>query len=337
MSTVMRRTVDTRGVGDQSAGDVLALHPENYTVDELREVLFGTSERLPKVIAISLMRLKDYPEAVTDLERIALAEEQSPRTRRHAAIELARVPSADATAALQRIASNDRTIVAETAQQELHARSQARPATTSDLPDWPAQLAAFRARDPATRLRLPPSERLLELDPKLAHELSIETPDPDEVKRALDHLAGAGSGRFQGEGAIGLRGRATQVLYLPSPSVQVGFLKELLSRPAEVGSVAFRFPQEVDRWELVYHVLTQPELHQQDVVEIVLVRPNGQVAFVGNATLRDATAEFRVSAVDVPGAFAVDVSGTISERGVVLHRALASTAATTVVPQPRSR
>ena len=46
------------------------INAEQYSVEELREVVFGNSDRLPKVLALTLLGRKDYPNKLADFQRV---------------------------------------------------------------------------------------------------------------------------------------------------------------------------------------------------------------------------------------------------------------------------
>ena len=74
-----------------------------FRVEELREALTGRSQRVSKELAIALLRMKDYPEdqKVADLAGVLTNDQEPPRTRVAAAIELGRLGSSEAAGVLR--------------------------------------------------------------------------------------------------------------------------------------------------------------------------------------------------------------------------------------------
>jgi hypothetical protein len=323
--------------------DLIELHPDDFSVEDLRAVLFEGSERLPKVFALSLMRRKDYPDMVADLERVVVDESETAATRRHAAIELARVGSSEAVSALRRAAAVENPAVRETVVRHLAGIPGGLETARPSVAAWQAKLAAVRQGAPEGRMIVPTPERLLTIDPRAVVEVGVESLAPQEVQRAVEHAAGAEAEQSAAEGALAFRARDTSVLFLPSVRRPPTAIEALLQGPAVLGSVLVRHTEEVDHWEVAFHVIAQPSegKDNENGIDIFVVKPWGDLTFFGRATTEDPDGDrafrFRMSAVEAPGAFPIDVAGRISRRGVDLDHVRVGTVASTVTPQPRPR
>jgi HEAT repeat protein len=92
-------------VETESRKQSISIDADTFTLEELRAAVFGDdSERLSKMLAVQLLGRKDYPEKLSDLRRVLLDEGQSIRARHSAAIELGRMNSSEAAAALREAA-----------------------------------------------------------------------------------------------------------------------------------------------------------------------------------------------------------------------------------------
>jgi hypothetical protein len=328
-------------MADTSSPDVIDLHPEDYSVEELRAVLFGDSQRVPKVFALNLLRRKDYPEQVSDLERVILNPKEAPAIRHHAAIELGRVGSREALDALQRAAAVDDAAVRDTVTRQLAALPGARETAHPAVTAWQQKLDAVRRGVPEGRIPVPSPERLLTMESESVRDVSVEEVRGAEVERALQQAAQAMVAEATSEGALAFRAGPTRVLFLPNVSRRPTSIDEQLRAPAILGNVLMNHGQEVDRWEVGFHVVTQPSEGVDDAIDIFVFKPWGELTFFGRATISDSGTErelsFRVLSVDAPGAFPIDVAGRFSSRGVELDHVRVGTTSATVIPQARPR
>jgi hypothetical protein len=314
---------------------------EDYSVDELKAVIFGESQILPRPVAVTLLARKDYKGKLKDLQRLLDDENQESRVRHSAALAMGRVGTRKAIAALHKAEKVKDRYVLRGVRQALEglAEGLARPTKKeAQPPTWGERLEAFRKGSEELELPFPDSRRLLRLDPKRVK--AIETPELEaEPGEAVEHLSRVMPGlSLSTERAMAVRcaGRDVMVLFEQTYTT-AGKAGDLLSRKAAVGLVAVRYDVETRTWSPRYHVLTQPS-RKKGEIQVLLTTRRGEVVYAGTARLKGERAEFTLLAVDRPGAEPTEIEG-VFEDGALQSLSVRGVpgAAKKIIPSERKR
>lgn len=325
---------------DAMNGDVIELRPEDYTVEELRAALESEEPTLPKVFALELLRRKNPPGAVDDLQRVLINEAETPDVRRNAAVELERLASPEAASALRQAAGVAQPFVREGVVAAVRRLDRAAEGHADPSPQRPAvesrseTLARFFAGAPEARVDLPAHTRLLELERARLAQIHAQPLDSEEVARAVSQVAPLLPHDVVADGALAFECQGTGILYVPTAEQTYADPRRLLEGPAVVGHVALHLTAEVDHWELTYHVLTQPG-PVPETIDVYLVDREGEPIFSGKATVAGITGRFSLVSIDRPGAVAARVTGTFDAKGVHVDKARSSTVARTLAVPAR--
>lgn len=267
-----------------------------FGVEELREVVFGRSDRLPKALALSLLGRKEYPEEqkVDDLRRVLEDEQQPPRLRHTAAIELGRVGSRRAAEVLER---------AQEIQDSFVVRGVRRSLGQVRRPEVPREAVS------------PPRQSMLRVDPERAERIQVGRLDEENASLAARQASETAPGiRLSARSALLLQCGGRNLLYLPNEDLDTPDVpRRLLREEAVVGIVAERHTLEADRWETRYHVLTRPS-DSSAAFQILVTTDTGEVVFAGEGRVEGESARFSLATVDHPGGVAIEIQGS-SEAG----------------------
>lgn len=306
---------------------------EDFEVDELREVVFGGSGRMDRVLALSLLGRKSYPEKMRDLERILAEEQEPPRLRHTAAVALGHAGTSEA---LERLAAHldvQHPVVLRGILEALRRLGgrQALDAIEAQLKEdwggvparWAATLLAFQLGTAGFDVEVPDPKGLVEADPKQAHPIEVASAEAEVVERSLSDLkTKAPALELTGEGALTLVCGDQQLLWLFNRAfAQPEGARLLMKRKAVVGVVAAHYTLEGDAWEIRYYALAQPAEGRRST-DILVMTTSGITAFAGHAEVREEAASFALQAVQRPGAVPVDIQGIYEKGQVRFERAV---------------
>jgi len=336
----MQRTEPTH-IGQDA--DILTPDPKEFSVEELRKILAGESDRLPKVVAVSVLRRKDYPEKekIADLERVLQNEQESPRLRHAAAVELGRLASPNAVANLRSALKISNEFVRRGVAQSLQLLGED-VKTTVAKPITPvtgeALLVLHLRSAPGVGVPFPEPKDFL-APARAALAVKFQKANPEEATRAAHEAVGAELGlHLIPESALAVRCLDRTLLYLPTQdAVRPDGPQRLLGKNGVAGVVVVRFTHEVEVWSVKYFVLTQPSGRDKEL-QILLVTAGGVVAFAGTAEVGGERAHFTLRTVVHPGAVAARIEG-LCQDGVILFTQIRSEARRTqrLVAQVRRR
>jgi hypothetical protein len=305
---------------------------EAYAVEELREAVFGEGgQRVSPVLALSLLRSKEYPEKLEDFQRILRDEAAPPRLRYTAAVELGQMSGREAEAVLLEGLDTKNDLVVRGVLQSLtqkggkdafeavgvlrHKKELAR------WTEWPLTLMAYRLGERGFEIPFPSSRTILRLDRSRAEEITIQIPKGKDVARAVGpQLEGMLGISPAAEPGVIMQCGGRSMMYLANQEFagREG-LARLVRRPAVQGVVLAHYPVESGRWDVRYFVLTHPG-SAPGTVEILVVSPSGVLAFAGEGRIEGG--EFTLWTVEHPGAIPVDVQGRYAEGDLRFERAL---------------
>jgi hypothetical protein len=323
--------------------DILSPDPKEFTVEELRKILSGESDRLPKVVAVSVLRRKDYPEKekIADLERVLRNEQESPRLRHAAAVELGRLGSPAAAATLRSALKFTNEFVRRGVAQSLQLLGEEVTTTVGEQvsPATGAALLVLHLRSaPGVGVPFPESKDLL-APARAALAVKVQKANPEEAARAAHEAVATELGlHLLPESALAVRCLDRTLLYLPTQdAVQPDGPQRLLGKNGVAGVVVVRYTYEVDVWSVKYFVLTQPSGRDKEL-RILLATDGGVVAFAGTAEIDGKRARFSLQTVKHPGAVAARIEG-LCQGGAIQLTQVRSDARRSqrLVPQVRRR
>jgi hypothetical protein len=314
----------------EDRADIVAA--ENYPIEELREAVFDEGRpHLSPVLALSLLRSKEYPEKLEDFERILRDEAAPPRLRYTAAVELGRMGVREAETILLEGLKAKNNLVVRGVLQSL-AQKGGREAfeavgvlrrrqELARWTDWPLTLMAYRLGERGFEIPFPSSKKSLPVDRSRAEVIVLKTPKAAEAAHAVKpQLEGIPGINPAAETGVVIECGGRSMMYLMNRDFTGREGLELLARRAAVqGVLLAHYPVESGKWEVRYFVLTQPG-PAPGTVQILVVSPSGELAFAGEGKLEGG--EFALWTVVHPGAISVDIQGRYSEGELRFERAL---------------
>lgn len=302
----------------------------DYSVEQLRQVLFAGSQILPKSIAVSLLERKSYAEKFDDIRHVLEDEQQDAKTRHAAAMALGRLGTPEAMEILRsKLEIEDRFLqrgVRQALEQAAITRAsseEAGEAEPSEDRGWGQRLAAFRSGAPGLEFSFPTGQQLLPIDLEQALTVEIKPALTGEASQIIEEISLGSAGlRLTRANAVGMRCAGRDLMVLLSDD-EPGLKKPavLAERKAFLGVVAIRFGLESQAWSPKYYVLTQPGKERGEA-QILLTTTRGRMIFAGTARIEGERAEFSLHAVVQPGATATEVTGSYDAGVLRLERVL---------------
>jgi hypothetical protein len=325
------------------------LSADQFDLQTLRQVIRSESDQLSKPLALALLGKKDYPEKLADFQHVLTNEQESPRSRHIAAIELGRIGTREAIGALRQglairdsfvqrgivsaLQSAGETEAVDEMRQLAEAEGEAIPAR------WAETLLAFRLGDPNVRISFPERQRFLVIDPLQAQAISFEPVRSDVATAAARDVADQSLGvPFSTAMAARTEIAGRSIMFLPSDEVaEPAGVERLLLRSSIVGVVGARYDLESETWSVAYYVLTQP-VDDDDAVQVMLTTSTGEVAFAGEARVSGERTDFVLQAVEQPGAVPIEIRGSYERGRLRFEQALTELTRTGLpAPAPRTR
>jgi hypothetical protein len=305
--------------------DILSIDPSKISLQELREAVLGNNARIPKVVALSALRSKDYPEAekIADLERVMQDEQQSHRVRHVAALELGRIGSAGAIASLRRLSGVKNEFVQRGIMAALSmAGGEPESGPKSQTPHIGRSLVKQHlAAAPTAGLRFPEEAEFL--SPQHGKEAAIAVAKPENATHAAKQPEIAQLGiSLRTESALSVRCGKEDFLVLPtSETIDAKGPAGLLGKNGVAGVVALHHTVEIDTWSARYLVMTKASPRQNEF-QILLTKPDGTIAYAGPATIQGKQARFTLRSVKHPGVIPAQIEGTLEAGVLHLNRVL---------------
>jgi hypothetical protein len=295
--------------------DMLTLNPAAFSLKELRQMIFEGDGRLPKVLALSVLRRKEYPKKEKDFERVMLDDDESPAVRHAAALELGRIGTRQAVTALRKGAKAKHSLVVRGATSALTAAGEAPSLTRKPVRNWPQEFHRYQASAPGSTISFPKATSFAPL--RRATEVTFQPALRSEATVAASQIAAGGLNLpLTTETAIALRCGERALMFLPTETLVSGALvKPGSGRQAVAGVVAMHQTAELDNWSPQYYVLCQPS-RKRGELEILVTTTTGTVALAGIAAVDGERASFKLRTVKHAGAVPAEVAGAY-ERGRV--------------------
>jgi hypothetical protein len=303
---------------------------DQYQLDELRAAAFGESTSLSRQLAVALLGRKEYPNKVDDLERLLANEDEEPRLRIMAATELGRMGTPPAverlSAALEvrepRVLQSVVDAAAATGDPEALRRVRTLRRRTQEslagAADWGAQLLALKSGGRSRPLPAPPKRSLMSVNEKRAEPAKVRKLDDAAAERVIADVS-AGLLKLDLSTRSALRARCGPrdlALLFTRP-----FLEDV---PAALRgrTIALAVTEldhvEYESWEVRYLVVAQPTAGE---IELHALSVSGELAFFGQATLRDdGSVEFSMQSVDRPDAVPAVLAGTFADGRLRIER-----------------
>ena len=329
---------------EDTAQDVVAridaafdLDPDRASLERVRRAVAGRDAELPATRAMALLFASDFPNKHRDFENV-LADDQAPElSRRVAAVYLGQLQTPEALEALvQHLDTHDervlsaivRALGAAGGRRALESLTKLEPNLPPSVTDEVAIACAFIAYRIGVEghdLPIPADFLFIDVDESCTGNLEIMPAGRNDTEFCLRSLGRRPFGIELAEyPAFQVRCQRQVWLFLPNRAfVTESALVRITSNRAILGVVASR-NQETGLYSLAYVLLATPL--KDGTVKIVASRTNGQVIFGGSARLDDAGLQISLRAVTRPGAFGVEIEGTVENGQLRIHRAVAARA-----------
>ena len=311
-----------------------AIDAEAFSVAELRDAALGAPGKLARPLALILLGRKNYPGKAEDFERLLHAVDSPPRIRHGAAIELGRIASPQAVAALERgLALDDDLGLRGVLEALTVAKTERVPAGLERLVARrdPVGIAARRTMAVLThRLGLPgPS---LDTTPPTLRPLEWRGAQHDEIDEAIGALAKSAPGlHVDRHGAVALRCVDRDYLLLSARQGGRIDVAHVLRQRAEVAVVMSLNQRESRHWSMRFRVTTEPS--SPNGVRIVVSTARGEVVLTGAGRLLEGRATFELRSTGQAGGLQIEVDGEVVH-GAIRILAARSGAHRAATPSP---
>src|SRR5262249_49079970 len=137
--------------------------PAKFSVEELRRMILKGDGPLPQVLALSVLRRKAYPNKVKDFQRVMLDQGESPAVRHAAALELGRIGSTQAIAALRKGAKAKHELVARGAATALTMAGEAPPVSRKPGMRWLQRFHRYKTSATGQGITFPKASSFIRL------------------------------------------------------------------------------------------------------------------------------------------------------------------------------
>lgn len=307
----------------ESRAQAATINSEAFTLEELREAVFGSSDRLSKVLAVQLLGRKDYPEKVADFRHVLLDERQSMRARHSAAVELGRMKSEQAAVALREGLKTHDDLVRRAvllslgrvggAQDIPVIQAQREQAVVEQSANWAATLIAYRFGEGGHEIAFQDagSSQAIEGGGR-AGKIRCGRDDEKASRAVLETVEDAPGIRLTARGAVVMYCENISI-YLPNEqfAAPVG-PPRLLERKAIAGVVA-----AIDshaRWSVKYLVLTHPS-KSSGSLKISVTTTTGTLVYAGEGTVAGGRLQFTLITLQQAGVMPLEIKGTFDQQG----------------------
>jgi hypothetical protein len=290
----------------ETGADVLSVDPNDFSLEELYDILAGRSQRLPQVIALSVLRRKDYPEErkINDLQTILLDNTASSRLRTAAAVELARLGSPAAQKLLLAHMENKDAVVSRAVQigQQEFTRLQGRGLQAAE--DAPTMLPSLReamSRQVGS---------ILPVDSERAQRIRLRKTHPVTASRIMVDLnAAAPPLTLVSDLTYTLHCGDRTFAFVPTQAAfDLVRAADTLSEPIIAGLVAKQDTVETNKWAAYYYLLVN-RTEKADELALRLVTRTGRIVMIGTATTTPDQASFSLASVVGHGNAPAEISG----------------------------
>lgn len=306
----------------QHTGDMI--DASAYSVDELREAVFGAGGRVSRPLALALLVRKNYPGKVSDLQKVLVDEAEQPRMRALAASALGQIRTPASLRALEKVLSTSDGVT-------LCAVSGAL-AEVGDKKHVPALRKLTRSQGPVGRA----AERALNV---IGRRLKLSVPRIAEIKPLLIQATGESTPiqvvmatasdvtrivkmtptrKLARRGALSMTCQGRQLVFV-FDDASLGQGIGMFRQRGDVGIVAEPPGIEGKEWSTRYHVSVEPTA--KTTFRILVTTRNGRPRFAGYGTEDGGVATFEIAAADAPGAVPIDLRGTFDGKKLTFSQA----------------
>ena len=299
---------------DPNADDVI--DSGAFSIAELREMALNETGVLSRPLALSLLGRKSYPQKQQDLEQLLMNEEEVPRIRNLAALQLGSMGTPQAAKALEQgltvkeplalrgVVEGLGLVGGDEARLALQ-RIKRRAGPVGEAARRTSALLSYRQG--ARGSSIDGERAVSKVSPRRMTTIETAPARDAEVEGALATIADmAPTLRLTPRGATSLRCERRSLLLLLSEAVTDG-IGSLTTAKAQVGVVAARKEREGAGWNLKYHVLTEPR--DDGRIAILVTTGKGRLVLAGTARAKAERVDFDLRAVSRPGALPVELRG----------------------------
>ena len=307
--------------------------PQTFDLDRIRRAVRQGDAEIGRGEALAMLAASPIPERARIIARVPEDHAEPVRIRVAAAVTLGRIVSAEAELELvQNLAGAESAVQIEI----LHSLGrigspEALPVTDrvaaagsgrlAEAAQFASALIAHRSGLPGHELPRHPERMMLAL-PERTLEAQVTALVPEELERVVSGLTlhpyriAFAPERFV---RVDCQGQ-THVVCLNEEFVGPDAVGRLLERKGLMGVVASKSPES--GLTSVSHVLmTSPEERGEEV-RVQVPRSSGRPALEGSARVARAVVEFRLRAIDRPGAAGAEVAGTFAAGMLTIQTAI---------------
>ena len=296
-----------------------------YSVDELREALFAGRGRVGRPLALALLSRKQYPDKVSDLQKVLLDEAEQPRLRALAASALGQIDTPASVGALERgLEIREPLTLRGVAKALANVGSRKHVEMLEALAREPGLVGTDVRRAVSVlthRLKLaPPAERdeVVTIPVQTIAEsapIRVRAAAAGEVANAIKTLPTRTLAR---RGAVAMDCQGQHLVFV-FDEASLGQGLDMLERGGEVGIVARPPGIEAMEWSARYLVWVEPQ--GQATFRVIVTTLDGRPVLAGRGKRRDLDAMFELAAVDVPGALPVEIQGRFNGQKLIIDQA----------------
>jgi len=313
--------------------EVAITDPDEVSLRKLRDAVAGRSPQLTRSRAMEILLASDFPNKHRDLQAVLMNDGESPEVRAMAALYLGKVNTPAAREVLVEASSARDTLVLGAVASALgRIGDETSLEVVSRILDGANGLAAEQARFAAAllshrldvrgpELQTPNSDDYLKLPPEAARPFRVEQTGSNEAELCLRSLADQSFGIELAEHPMyQVRcGNNAWMLLLSRDAVFPGATERLRTSKSLAGIIAIK-DRTTRLYSSAFLVLTAPS-KQSDGVAILIHRTTGDLIFAGTMQVVGRRASFALGAVRRPGAFPMELSGSIEDGYLDIHSA----------------
>lgn len=316
--------------------EAITVGTDKLSLKRLREVVAGRDTTFPRSRGMAILEATDFPNKHRDFEAVLENEKESPEIRYLAAINLGKIPT---PAAMKILIKNshvrDEYVLAgvmkalgrignKSALDAVLTAKKRAAGLAAKQAEFAAILIAHRVGLEECELPVLETSDHLEIDLHCARPFRTTKADDIDAEVCLRSLADQSFGiEFSEHSMYQARcERKTWIILLNRDFGDKNSVKMLGKKKAFLGVVAIR-SEETRLYSVAYLILASPT-KDENTVNILIYRTNGNLIFSGTARVVGNCAEFSILAIPQPGAFAVKIEGTFEEGRLNISTALSS-------------
>ena len=297
---------------------------QSVNLDRLLKAMRGGDVEIGRGEAFALLAASPYPQREELLGGVLQDHRESSAIRSGAAIALGRIPTHDSEQILlANLHAEEPMVQAEVLRalgrvggRDAIAAIDSLGLPARDVAEFATALIAHRLRLDGHDLTLPAEEHLLKIPGGTSHPMRASTLTPEQTAKVSADLARQPCGiDYDQEKLVRLECAGRVNVVCPNRDLSTpDAIASLVQHKALAGVVALESPETGDH-SISYLLLIAPS-KSSDVVNIIAPRCSGRPGLVGTGDIAGDQLEFRLRAVERPGAFPMELAGEFSAVGL---------------------